>query len=49
MCAVVTLNIMASCQYRSEKWVVSKEQYLRKLIFDFQIYFIWISENTKKY
>ena len=37
------------CQYCSAKWVLCKVQYFRKLVIDFQLYFIWISKNTQNY
>ena len=37
------------CQYCSAKWVLCKVQYFRRLMIDFQLYFIWISKNTQKY
>ena len=37
------------CQYWSTKQVLYKVQYFRRLMIDFQLYFIWISKNNHKY
>ena len=37
------------CQYWSTKWVLCKLQYFRKLMIDFQLYFMWIYKNNHKY
>ena len=37
------------CQYWSTKQILYKVQYFRRLMIDFQLYFIWISKNNHKY